>query len=176
MTDVLDLIDGALRDYDLSSDAMRWSPDPVVDDEPVTGVHAGHLHIRLERRRRFEAGSPELRDITPTICGWLKANGFNPNLIPLSAVPVLAGPWIYCERMAVDGAGRIRFDKQADDVVTVVERRARRVEPPDELWPWLTAGDATGRYDVLWRGIVRYLDRRRVRAAYSSRVRRRHRR
>ena len=30
--DVLDAIDGALRDYDLSADAMRWAPEPVICD------------------------------------------------------------------------------------------------------------------------------------------------
>lgn len=29
----LDLIDGALRDYELSSDAMRWTPDETARDD-----------------------------------------------------------------------------------------------------------------------------------------------
>lgn len=30
--DVLDLIDGTLRDYETSADAMRWTPDPDARD------------------------------------------------------------------------------------------------------------------------------------------------
>jgi hypothetical protein len=29
MSDILDLIDGAIYAHDLSADAMRWSPEPV---------------------------------------------------------------------------------------------------------------------------------------------------
>lgn len=33
MSDILDLIDGAIEDYVLSSDAMRWQPEPDVRAE-----------------------------------------------------------------------------------------------------------------------------------------------
>lgn len=32
MTDILDLIDNAVQDYETSCDAMRWSPDPTLGD------------------------------------------------------------------------------------------------------------------------------------------------
>ena len=37
MTDILDLIDSALDDYEVSSDAMRWAPD-LPEDETRTGA------------------------------------------------------------------------------------------------------------------------------------------
>jgi hypothetical protein len=55
MSDILDLIDGAIHAHDLSADAMRWSPEPVdeyrivaygVDGSTVVAVtHDGHYTI-----------------------------------------------------------------------------------------------------------------------------------
>ena len=73
MSDILDLIDGAIGAHELSADAMRWSPEPVdeggivaygVDgDTVVTVTYDGHYTIidevhawgSTEPIRRFEA-------------------------------------------------------------------------------------------------------------------------
>lgn len=40
MTDILDLIDNALADYELSGDAMRWTPDPPKVRPPISPEQA----------------------------------------------------------------------------------------------------------------------------------------
>lgn len=53
----LDLIDGALRDYELSSDAMRWQPDRAVCDG--TGYTRGGAS-RTEGRIRLQGMTASL--------------------------------------------------------------------------------------------------------------------
>jgi hypothetical protein len=38
---VLGLIDGAINAWEVSGDAMRWTPEPVDEVDPVTGLRTG---------------------------------------------------------------------------------------------------------------------------------------
>jgi hypothetical protein len=65
MSDILDLIDGAVGAHELSADAMRWSPEPadeggviaygVDGDTVVTVTYEVHAWGSTETIRRFEA-------------------------------------------------------------------------------------------------------------------------
>jgi hypothetical protein len=96
MSDILDLIDGAIGAHELSADAMRWSPEPVdeyrivaygVDGSTVVAVtHDGHYTIidevhewgSMEPIRRFDA----VMALSPTLEP-------DPELYPLVDLPEL---------------------------------------------------------------------------------------
>lgn len=51
--EILDAIDRAVRDWEFSDDAMRWTPEPPKPQSPDTGsrvvdLPAGHLYVRDE--------------------------------------------------------------------------------------------------------------------------------
>ncbi len=178
---ILDLIDTVVRDYGTSADAMRWTPGPV--EEPLSSdpvevavgwLPAGLPHVYTPAS--YEPGLPGFREIMPVVCAWLAGNGFAPNRVPLDAVPVMSDRWVWC-RVHLHGAdGRIVWRKSADgvaDVVTVVQRRIRRLDPPDELWPWLYTADVVATLEA-W--LERRLRLSAMRRAYGRRMRARRRR
>ncbi len=180
MTDVLDLIDGAIRDWEIGSDAMRWTPDPL----PVGPLSPPAPPLPTEMRHwlqelppppqpSYAPGTAEFMQLMPAICQWLTGNGFVPKRVPIDAVPVVSDRWIWCEVHVYDSAGRIVFDKKAGEVPTIVQRRPRRVDPPDVLWPWIRAGDIGW---TLGAWMVRRVGMARMRANYARRLRHRRRR
>lgn len=84
MTDVLDVIDGVLRDYETSSDAMRWVPGCVICDggkplqigrTPAAVLHDLGLVFAGERAANSMAGLGEqFRALGQTLtAAWLPA-------------------------------------------------------------------------------------------------------
>jgi hypothetical protein len=187
VTDVLDLIDGAIRDWEIGNDAMRWTPDPIPVEPP--NPHSGHGHARVggvpgvampgwmrslpPAIPPYAPGSAELTALMPAICRWLAGNGFVPGRVPLHAVPVVSDRWIWCEVHAYDSAGRLVFDKVKGEVPTIVQRRPRWQDPPDGLWPWIATGDPAWTLNA-W--LERRLRVAAVRASYARRVKARRRR
>jgi hypothetical protein len=60
--DILDAIDGAVHDWEVSSDAMRWSPDPPKSPPMPRPQRYARVNIRIdtsvfaaELRRMFDA-------------------------------------------------------------------------------------------------------------------------
>ncbi len=162
MTDVLDLIDGAIRDWEIGSDAMRWTPEPPLPPRPAPPP-----------RPSYAAGTAEFMQIMPAICQWLTANGFVPKRVPIEAVPVVSDRWIWGEVHVYDSAGRLVFDKASGEVPSIVQRRPLRLEPPDVLWPWIRTGDIGWTLDA-W--MVRRVGMARMRSMYARRLRHRRRR
>jgi hypothetical protein len=52
MSDILDLIDGAIEDWETSGDAMRWAPDVDVNQSQFTGLLAFDVDEAARRAAR----------------------------------------------------------------------------------------------------------------------------
>lgn len=158
-TNTLALIDNALVDWDTSPDAMRWTPEPPVDRQPLqlipdyvefngaditeyirTVIVAPSVrreraeHARMVRQYRQDIA---LRLMDP-ICAWLRANRITPGLMPLDAAVTVSGGRIVLP-VYVRGEGGIAADPATGGPMRRWIRVRLRVDPPDELLEWLIA-------------------------------------
>lgn len=174
MTDVLDLIDGALRDYDLSADAMRWTADPPQEPEPGQ-LGPDWVDVGWTVDPPYAVGSPELHAIMPAICAWLTANRVDPTVVPIWSVPAQVGRWLLYDAYAAGRDGsKGRIDPTTGELVMEVRRQRLFVPAPEVLEPWLASADPddVDRLLVTWHR--RYRRIKAMRRAYCAR--RRHRR
>lgn len=79
MTDILDLIDCALDDCAVSGDAMRWSPEPVEEDDFIAAMRARVAEIfAVPPGLLWDHGTPPRGIISacpePPVIGWINAN------------------------------------------------------------------------------------------------------
>lgn len=196
MTDVLDMIDGALRDWETSTDAMRWTPDPpdgdridlsgwanagYVDETAllstpcVRGLSGGTLaaYVALQGETPIVilpggwVPNWPAADLRPQIRAWLTANRIDPMLVPVNTVPAITRRWIYWESAVYDRAGDPVFDAASDEWLQVPQRSPLLVEPPAELWPWW----ATSNTDVIQAWWDRWARRSVLRHMYAARRR-----
>lgn len=74
-----------------------------------------------------------------TIREWLRANGINPNLVPLAEVPVITTDGrVSCEMYVCGNEGRgIRVDELTGKPVTAYVDVPLLEPPPDALLGWL---------------------------------------
>ena len=77
----LDLIDNAIRDYELGTDAMRWSPD---EPEPPTWaeLHPGAVRQPGERVDYLDL-TPDEREL---VHDWVRLHRLEPADIPLDGI------------------------------------------------------------------------------------------
>lgn len=177
MTDVVDLIDGALRDYDLSADAMRWMADPPKPIELTPAQEENRAQIEVALRMGYapppyQPGSAEFGAVLPTIQSWLVANRIDPNVVPIWTVPLQVKRWLLYDAYVKDGSGKLRWDPVAEQAVSEVRRQLLFEPAPEVLRPWLATGDSDNvdRLLLTWHRRFRRLQA--MRRAYSRRHRR----
>lgn len=105
MTDILTAIDNALRDYHVSPDAMRWTPDAeeieaqerareeaAAEELAMTRIWPQRIEIipmppSVSRHSHFElpADSRWRQRKMTRICAWLRANGVDPCDVPIES-------------------------------------------------------------------------------------------
>lgn len=186
MTDVLDLIDGAISDWETSPDAMRWGAESggeepqyktggwsellrLINAERRPDPLAGARLFNLVTAEPYRPGSRQFAMIMPAICRWLEANGIVPKRVPIHAVPAVFRGWIYIDTYAWGADGPVVLNSLPKERTI----RVPLIEPlPDALKPWWLIGDSGP--------IGRWYDERirlgAMHSAYSRRLRSRRRR
>lgn len=116
--DIIEMIDQSVRDYDVSSDAMRWAPAGTVPAVPDPA------------RDEF------LRE---AICRWMTANGIDYRSVPLNShCRILSGRKIYYE-VYLRRDGKLYVDPVTGDAVRGPAVALLKVHPDCVVssWVWL---------------------------------------
>jgi len=187
MTDILGLIDGAIRDWETSPDAMRWSPEPPPDPSAwrveLNGIDLTPYVSRVELpglRRLREAHDALLRQrieglSQAEITVWFdETHAFRWPRVNVHAIMDPIRAWLTANRITP-------ADVPIDAVPAVVgrrivcpvyarDRRGRllvtrlRVPPPEQLREWLDGADW---WTARW--LLRRAELHRMHVAYSRR-------
>jgi hypothetical protein len=139
MSDMIEIIDRSIRDFAVSDDAMRWSPEPP--SPPLNNPDTPASIMRAFAGRPDPGADEELRQ---AICRWLERNGIDYNSVPLDAkCVVMPGGCIvidfYCRR-----DGKLCINRDTGEAAREVRRYRMRASPGPRVRAWLFADCSEG--------------------------------